>query len=109
VNEITRPILTPDLDSPSLTMRQDLNSFSDRVIRSVLPNQQVRNFFGIVQHLSHNPRRQQRNLFAVYPAPEKPTVCALPGACAPPHHQFLVTIKPSPFILNGSLLKNHRF
>ena len=32
-------------------------------------------------------------MFAVDSAPEKASVCALLGACAPPHHQFPVRIK----------------
>jgi hypothetical protein len=50
---------------------RDVDAFLNRA-SGVPPHKHVRSFCGIVENLGHGPRGQKWNLFAVYPAPEKP-------------------------------------
>jgi len=117
-----RPVVACDLDFASLqvalapeaqfirgdpdvaVMGRDVNTFPNGASGG-LPHEQVRGLSGIVESLGHSPRGQKWNLFAVYPAPEKPAFIAPRVQDLLSHHLIAVTIKINPFIFSDRFLK----
>jgi hypothetical protein len=78
----------------------------DSAVAFIFPDQQVRDFSRIVEIVSHNPRRDDGHLLAVFPRPEAKEM-AVPSAplFSPLHRLIPVTVLSGKIPIRGRVFK----